>query len=89
LARELAIGRRTLERLFRDYVGLTPKWVIRQYRMQIAADEAAKGRLVDWPRLANDLGYADQAHFIRDFRAILGTTPSDFARQAAPGRPAA
>jgi AraC-like DNA-binding protein len=87
LALAMGLGRRTLERLFREHVGLSPKWVIRQYRMQVAADEAAKGRAVDWPRLANDLGYADQAHFIRDFRAILGTTPSEFARQALPPRP--
>ena len=85
LAQGMGMGRRSLERLFRDYVGLSPKWVIRQYRLQIAADEAAKGRVVDWPRLANDLGYADQAHFIRDFRAVLGTTPAEFARQASPG----
>jgi AraC-like DNA-binding protein len=88
LALGVALGRRTIERLFREYVGLSPKRVIRQYRLQIAADEAAKGQVVDWPRLANDLGYADQAHFIRDFRAILGTTPSEFARQAASLRPA-
>jgi AraC-like DNA-binding protein len=87
LALGVGLGRRTIERLLREYVGLSPKWVIRQYRLQIAADEAAKGQVVDWPRLANDLGYADQAHFIRDFRAILGTTPSEFARRAAPPRP--
>jgi len=94
LARVVSLGRRTLERLFREYVGPSPKWVIRQYRLQAAADEAAKGRVADWSRLANDLGYADQAHFIRDFRAVLGATPTEFARQAAlprpaPGRPAA
>jgi len=82
LARDLGLGRRTIERLFREYVGPSPKRVIRQYRLQAAADEAAKGRATNWARLANDLGYADQAHFNRDFRAILGTTPSEFARQA-------
>jgi AraC-like DNA-binding protein len=88
LALGMALGRRTIERLFREYVGPNPKRVIRQYRLQTAADEAAKGRVANWSRLANDLGYSDQAHFNRDFRAILGTTPSEFARQAAPPRPA-
>jgi len=83
LARGMDLGRRTIERLFREYVGPSPKRVIRQYRLQAAADEAAKGRVANWSRLAQDLGYADQAHFNRDFRAILGTTPSRFARQAA------
>ncbi len=89
LARGMGLGRRTIERLFREYVGPSPKRVIRQYRLQAAADEAAKGGVANWTRLANDLGYADQAHFNRDFRAILGTTPSEFARQATPRRPAA
>ena len=84
----MALGRRTIERLFREYVGPSPKRVIRQYRLQAAADQAAKGRVANWSRLANDLGYSDQAHFNRDFRAILGTTPSEFARQASPPRPA-
>jgi len=92
LALALGLGRRTIERLFREYVGPSPKSVIRQYRLQAAADEAARGRVTNWSRLANDLGYSDQAHFNRDFRAILGTTPSAFALQAspprhAPGRP--
>jgi AraC-like DNA-binding protein len=88
LAHGMGLGRRTIERLFREYVGPSPKRVIRQYRLQAAADEAAKAGCPNWSRLANDLGYADQAHFNRDFRAILGTTPSEFARQAAPRHPA-
>jgi AraC-like DNA-binding protein len=84
LALAMALGRRTIERLFRESVGPSPKSVIRQYRLQAAADEAAKGRVANWSRLANDLGYSDQAHFNRDFRAILGTTPSEFARRATP-----
>jgi AraC-like DNA-binding protein len=67
-------------------VGPSPKRVIRQYRLQAAADAAAKGRVANWSRVASDLGYADQAHFNRDFRAILGTTPSEYARQATPRR---
>jgi AraC-like DNA-binding protein len=87
LARGMDLGRRTVERLFREYVGPSPKRVIRQYRLQAAADEAAKAGCPNWSRLAYDLGYADQAHFNRDFRAILGTTPAEFARQASPPRP--
>src|SRR5205807_1403885 len=59
LARAMGLGRRTVERLFREYVGPSPKRVIRQYRLQAAADEAAKAGCPNWSRLAHDLGYAD------------------------------
>jgi AraC-like DNA-binding protein len=35
---------------------------------------------VDWPNMALDFGYFDQAHFIIDFRAIAGTPPAQYAR---------
>jgi AraC-like DNA-binding protein len=36
------------------------------------------GDVVDWSSLALDLGYFDQAHFIRDFKALVGRTPGDY-----------
>jgi len=32
--------------------------------------------------LALSLGYSDQAHFIRDFKAIVGVSPAAYARQS-------
>jgi AraC-like DNA-binding protein len=86
LATRMGLSRRALERTFRLAVGLTPKWVIRQYRLQAAADRAAQGGTVSWSRLAHDLGYADQAHFTRDFRAVLGVKPTEFLRQVEEGK---
>jgi AraC-like DNA-binding protein len=76
---------RNLQRLFAEYVGASPKWVIRRYRMQDAAARAA-GAEVDWARLAADLGYSDQAHFCRDFVANVGVTPSRYTRLCADTR---
>ncbi|HEX6533526.1 MAG TPA: helix-turn-helix domain-containing protein [Gemmatimonadaceae bacterium] len=73
---------RTLQRLFRRYVGVSPKWVIRRYRLHEAASRLDAGATVDFSRLAIDLGYFDQAHFINDFRAIVGLTPAEYARRA-------
>jgi AraC-like DNA-binding protein len=87
LAADLGIGIRRLQRLFADYVGIGPKWVIRRYRMQGAADRAASGTDVDWAGLAVDLGYADQAHFTRDFSATIGTSPAQYAQDCAAAGP--
>ena len=32
----------------------------------------------DWPQLALDLGYFDQAHLINDFRSITGYSPTEY-----------
>jgi len=73
------IGKRALQRLFSEYVGVGPKWVIARYRLHEAIDRIADGQRVDWSALALDLGYFDQAHFIRDFRRLVGRTPAGYA----------
>jgi AraC-like DNA-binding protein len=75
---------RALERLFQTHVGATPKWVIRRFRMHEAAARAAGSAALDWCALAQELGYFDQAHFIRDFKAQVGRTPADYAAACAP-----
>ena len=84
LAREAGLGVRALQRLFADYVGVGPKWVIRRARIQEAAQRAVSGGTVDWAELAADLRYSDQAHFVRDFTALVGTTPTRYARPTTP-----
>ena len=68
-------SKRTLQRLFREYVGVTPKWVLQRVRLHEAADRMADGEQ-DWPRLALELGYFDQAHFIKAFKAVIGLSPA-------------
>jgi AraC-like DNA-binding protein len=70
---------RTLQRLFADYVGVSPKWVMRRARLHEAAERADGGEPVDWAALAADLGYADQAHLTRDFTVTIGVPPSRYA----------
>ncbi|GLY89592.1 helix-turn-helix domain-containing protein [Actinoallomurus iriomotensis] len=81
LAAALGIGARRLQRIFAEYVGVGPKWVIRRHRMQEAAERAAAGTGVDWATLAAELGYADQSHFTRDFTRTLGISPAQYARK--------
>ena len=80
LVRELGIGVRQLQRLFDEYVGVSPKWIIQRYRLHEAAERIAAGGAADWATMALDLGYADQAHFIRDFKRLVGQPPAEYAK---------
>jgi AraC-like DNA-binding protein len=70
---------RTLQRLFRRHVGVSPKWVLQRYRLHEAAERMAAGEATDLASLAQDLGYFDQAHFGNDFRRYVGVPPSAYA----------
>ena len=85
LAEASGLSERKLQRLFSDYVGVSPKWVMRRARLHEAAlrVEADGPASVDWSTLAADLGYADQAHLTRDFTTTLGVPPTRYA--AGPG----
>jgi len=81
---ELAgLGQRTLQRMFLQYAGVSPTWVIRRYRLLEAAESVREGSRVSWAEVAADLGYADQAHLTRDFRAAIGQTPAAYAEAQA------
>jgi AraC-like DNA-binding protein len=90
LARADGSSLRQLQRLFRRTLGVGPKWVVRRTRVQEAAERVAGGLPVPWARVAQELGYHDQAHLIRDFRAQIGFTPEAYARRCrdAASRPA-
>ncbi len=81
LSDALNINKRKLQRLFKVYVGVSPKWVIKRYRLHDAVEQLAGIEQPDWPQLALSLGYFDQAHFIRDFKAIVGVCPTKYAKK--------
>lgn len=78
VAAEYGIGMRGLQRLFREYVGVSPKWVIQRYRLHELVERLNRAGQIDWAATALDLGYADQAHLIRDFRRLVGRTPGAY-----------
>ncbi|MGQ4617028.1 DUF6597 domain-containing transcriptional factor [Nocardia sp. R7R-8] len=82
IAARFDVPARTLQRIFRRYVGAGPKWVLRRYRLQDGADLLAKGRIEDLAALATELGYFDQAHFSREFTAEVGMAPLEYAKNS-------
>jgi AraC-like DNA-binding protein len=85
LAGDIGITRQQLARQFAMHVGVTPKTFARVMRGRAAlaradAARAAYPRDVDWSAIALDLGYYDQPHFIDDFKALTGMTPSRWVR---------
>lgn len=81
LAERHHLSVRTLQRLFAQYVGVGPKWVMQRYRLHDAVEQLDRRRRQDWTRFALDLGYYDHAHFLRDFRALVGHTPAEYELQ--------
>ena len=82
LAERLALSPRSLQRLFAEYVGVGPAWVVRRFRLQEAAAHATEGGAVDWAGLAATLGYCDQAHLVREFTQTIGVPPARYAAGA-------
>ena len=80
LVRRFPIHKRQFQILFRQYVGVSPKWIIQRCRLHEAVEKMADGYMPDWPNLALELGYYDQAHFIKDFKSIVGKSPEIYAK---------
>ena len=79
------LSSRSLQRLFTDYVGIAPKWVIQRRRLLDTAERAHSGEQVVWAELADRLGFSDQAHLVRAFTAAVGTPPAAYARAVRTG----
>ena len=84
LTSELGWSRKHLIAQFRQRIGLPPKLLARILRFNGVVRTLEHADRVHWAALASDCGYYDQAHFIRDFRAFSGTTPSDFLARRLP-----
>jgi AraC-like DNA-binding protein len=78
-ARELGISERRLHHVFSEDVGLSPKQWSRVRRFQRAVRALHQGAEMRWAELAVTCGYADQAHFSRDFRSFSGIDPTTYS----------
>jgi len=76
LLQSVPLGQRQLERLFRHQVGMTPKQFSRIQRVALVRNQLRTGQPLLDTALA--CGYSDQAHFIHDFKTVVGMTPGQY-----------
>ena len=78
IADQIGLSQRRFIQVFKQEVGLTPKLYGRIRRFQEVLRLVSREEPVDWVDIALACGYFDQAHFIHDFRAFSGLTPSTY-----------
>jgi AraC-like DNA-binding protein len=78
LARRMGRSVRTMQRVFAEEVGLSPKALLRIARVQRALALARIEPPLRWITIAARAGYHDQSHFVREFKALVGCLPSAF-----------
>lgn len=83
LAEALNLSPRTLERQFAQQIGISAKTLARVVRFDEASLRIRADPAVSMAELTFDLGFFDQAHLIREFKALSSLTPGAFAALSA------
>ena len=84
IAHTAGLSQRRFIELFRHHTGIAPKLFHRVQRFQAAIQRAYGGEHNSWTDLALTCGYYDQSHFVHDFRAFSGLTPTEYDRLRGP-----
>ena len=85
MAAALGVSRQTVKHKFDQHVGLSPKLFGKLRRFQSVLRRLAGTAKVDWPKLAQESGYYDQAHLIREFNHFTGFSPQKFLKNLEQG----
>ena len=79
LRNNISASRRYVEKLFKKNIGLTPKQFARLIRVKKASiflqQKDFNGFLYS---VSESLNYYDQSHFLKDFKMVVGSTPTQF-----------
>lgn len=80
LAERSGLSPRQIERKFLEQIGITPKRYARLARFRNAACLKAQHRALSWTDVSQAAGFYDHNHLVKDFRELVGATPSDYLR---------
>ena len=81
LSDELKLSERSLQRLFNEHVGVSPKQFSKIIQFQNSLKGISESGLQKLTDLVYEHGYADQSHFIRDFKKYTSTKPSSLRKK--------
>lgn len=73
---DIGLCPRQLRRVFNYYIGTTPKAFSKVVRFQHFLNMKPSSQSLKSQKLFFDVGFYDQAHFIKDFKTFYGVTPS-------------
>ena len=79
---ECGRSERTIQYIFQTYAGVGLKWVLLRNRLLDAAERARLQAKPNWVRIALDLGYNSQSHFIREFKKMVGQSPVQYIKMS-------
>jgi AraC-like DNA-binding protein len=79
IADSVGLGRRQLERRFRQCTGMTPKQFSRVRRFRATAENLVESN-VKWADCAAEMGFADQSHLSREIFSLTNHSPKSFER---------
>ena len=80
-----SISERQLQRLFRRHLHCTPSHWLRELQCRLAKELIAQG--YSNKAAANELKFANESHFCREFKKVFGTSPQRFAPHSESKRP--
>ncbi|MCD7923159.1 MAG: AraC family transcriptional regulator [Bacteroides sp.] len=79
------LSKKQFERLFNSYVGINPKEYTRIVGFQKALEQMQhQSGEINQAQIAYASGYADQSHFIREFKKFCGYTPMSLLKVVSP-----
>lgn len=81
LQQQIRMTERTLERRFKQSIGISAKMFSRICRFQESLNQLRNNNYKKLSDIAHENDYADQSHFIRSFKEFAGVSPFDYRKQ--------